>query len=94
MRAVTQSLPDGVQPYRRTPDFTETSVPQGLLREHATRAGVWGVITVTDGSLRYVVPAMAIDEILDAEREGVITPEVLHSVEPIGTVTFYVTFFK
>lgn len=34
-------LPPDVRPYRRTPDFTEATVPEGLKRAHDTKPGVW-----------------------------------------------------
>ena len=38
-------------PYKRTPVFDETTLPDGLRREHRTKAGVWGIIRVLEGRL-------------------------------------------
>jgi len=94
MSAPKASVPETAKPYKRTPDFTEHTVPDGLLKDHATKAGVWGVITVVSGQLRYVVPSTGVDEVLDATTPGIITPQETHRVEPIGEVTFFVEFWK
>ncbi|MEM7427699.1 MAG: DUF1971 domain-containing protein [Pseudomonadota bacterium] len=87
-------VPDSAAPYKRTPEFTEETVPAGLLREHSTRAGVWGVITVTSGTLRYVIPSTGVDARLDPETPGIVVPEQLHYVAPLGSVSFYVEFWR
>ena len=35
-------FPDGLVALRRTPDFTEATIPKGLQRDHNTKVGVWG----------------------------------------------------
>ena len=87
-------LPAGVVAYRRTPEFTEATVPAGLLKDHATKAGVWGVIHVTAGRLRYVVPSRGHEEVLTPGRNGLVTPEVPHHVAPDGAVRFFVEFWR
>lgn len=87
-------LPAGVEPYRRTPEFDEATVPAGLLRDHRTAAGVWGTIRVLSGRLRYLVPDRGIDAELTPDRVGVIEPEVPHRVEPVGPVRFFVEFHR
>lgn len=44
-------LPADVQPYARTAEFTEATVPAGLLRAHTTKTGAWGLIRVLEGRL-------------------------------------------
>ena len=46
-------LPDGLVAYRRTPVFDQDTIPAGLRREHRTASGVWGLITVLEGRLRF-----------------------------------------
>ncbi|MGC2189855.1 MAG: DUF1971 domain-containing protein, partial [Candidatus Sulfotelmatobacter sp.] len=48
-----RTAPSSKVPYRCTPIFDETTLPAGLRREHRTKAGVWGVIRVLEGRLRY-----------------------------------------
>lgn len=88
------ALPDSVAPYRRTPEFSETSTPAALRRRHTTKPGVWGRIEVLEGSLRYRILEPFEEHVLTPERPGVVTPEVPHEVEPIGSVRFYVEFLR
>lgn len=90
-----KTLPDDVQPYQRTPEFTEASVPPGLLREHTTKAGTWGKIVVLEGRLRYRILSPEPSEILlTPERFGVVEPQVPHEVAPDGPVRFFVEFHR
>src|SRR5687767_15174268 len=93
-----ERLPPGLEPYRRTADFTETTVPGGLLQAHSTKVGVWGLIHVLDGRLLYEVTD---DRRLPSRRvlapggaPGVVEPQILHRVAPDGSVRFYVEFFR
>lgn len=87
-------LPTDVRAYKRTPVFTEDNVPSALLKDHKTKVSVWGFIHVLSGRLRYVVPSMGTDTILDPETDGVVEPTVPHRVAPRGAVSFYIEFFK
>jgi tellurite resistance-related uncharacterized protein len=87
-------LPADALPYKQTAVFTETTMPDGLRREHTTRAGVWGKIVVESGRLRYRVDALGADVVLEPGRPGVVVPEVPHAVEPIGPVRFHVEFHR
>ena len=46
-----KSIPDHCQPYKRTPTFSETNVPTGLLNAHQTKEGTWGKIVILEGRL-------------------------------------------
>lgn len=85
-----KSLPPGVEPYRRTAEFSESTVPAGLLRDHTTRAGVWGRIRVLGGSLLYRIGPES--RRLEPGVDGIVEPEVAHHVEPAGSVRFFVEF--
>ena len=87
-------LPDDCVSDSRTPVFTETSVPPRLRAHHQTAAGVWARIAVLEGRLRYRVDALGVDRELSPDAPGVVVPEVPHSVEPLGTVRFYVEFLR
>jgi tellurite methyltransferase len=90
-----QEIPDGYAPYRRTPLFTNESIPQGLRSRHTTKKGVWGKIHIQSGSLRYRIhEPYHTDIILDCDRPGIVLPEVEHEVEPIDNVEFFVEFWK
>src|SRR3546814_15207816 len=76
--------------------FTETSLPAGLRKDHCTKPGVWGLIQVAEGRLRYCVTDLrrvGVDLVLTPEsRPGVVEPTILHHVVPLGTVRFHVQF--
>lgn len=90
--------PPEVQPYRRTPIFTETTVPAGLLRAHATKDGAWGLIHVFEGKLAYRITdprRQRSEQILTPETQpGVVEPTIVHEVEPLGPVRFQVEFHQ
>jgi tellurite resistance-related uncharacterized protein len=92
------TLPRDVRPYRRTPEFTEATVPGALLKAHTTKEGAWALIHVLEGRLAYRVddPRRLVSEVvLTADTPpGVIEPTILHSVEPQGPVRFYVEFHR
>ena len=87
-------LPDSFVSYKQTPVFTEETVPAGLKKDHSTKTGVWAKIIVTEGKLRYRVDALGTDMELSQDKPGIVVPEVLHSVEPLGAVRFFVEFYK
>lgn len=85
-------------PCRRTPEFTETTVPSALLKAHTTKEGTWGRIHVLAGRLAYRIedPRRPWSEALltVGTDAGVVEPTILHSVEPLGPVRFYVEFYR
>lgn len=88
-------LPAGFAAYKHTPEFDEGSIPAALQKDHTTKPGVWGVIRVITGQLRYIVePPLARELVLDPEHRGIVVPEVLHRVSPIGQVRFFVEFYR
>lgn len=87
-------LPDGFVSYKQTPVFTEETIPAGLKKDHSTKTGVWAKIIVIQGKLRYRVGALGTDMELSQDKLGIVVPEVLHSVEPLGEVRFFVEFYK
>jgi steroid delta-isomerase-like uncharacterized protein len=88
-------LPPNVSPFKRTPDFTERTIPAGLLRSHETKDGVWGKIVVLEGALVYRILEPRVEEIaLSPDRHGVIEPTVKHEVVPSAGVRFYVEFHR
>jgi tellurite resistance-related uncharacterized protein len=92
------TLPPKLQPYRRTPEFTETIVPPALLKAHTTKDGTWALIHVLEGRLRYRIEdprRLASEIVLTPETApGVVEPTILHAVEPLGAVRFFVEFHR
>ena len=95
---MTDRLPTHLHSYKRTPSFTEATVPAGLLGEHATKDGVWGLIHVEKGQLRYVLadPRRGASSVLITAHSppGVVEPTIVHRLQPVGAVRFYVEFFR
>ena len=80
-------------PYKSTAVFDENTLPAGLRKEHRTKAGVWGVIRVLDGRLRYRILDPLSETILDPNHPGLVLPEQPHLVEPLGAVRMQVDFY-
>ena len=92
------ALPPGLEAYKQTATFTEVTVPAGLLSDHATKEGVWGLIEVASGKLRYLVtdPRQRNREqtLVAGGDAGIVEPTILHRVEPVGEVRFHVRFLR
>lgn len=88
------ALPDHLVAYKRTPIFDQDSVPAGLRRQHATKAGVWALIVVLEGQLRLRILADGSQHILDPQTPGVVSPQQAHEVEPVGPMSFLVEFYE
>ncbi len=90
-----KKIPEGVAPYKKTPEFTEATVPAGLLKDHQTKEGVWGKIVILEGDLEYTIIEPELEVVtLNEGKYGVVEPIILHHVTPIGKVRFYVEFYR
>lgn len=75
--------------------FDEKTLPAALRREHRTKQGVWGVIRVLEGELRFI-PGEGGDDagaILTPQRPGFVLPDQPHRVEPLGQMRMQVEFY-
>ena len=71
-----------------------TRFRRGLRREHRTAAGVWGLIAVLEGRLRFR-PLRPIGEtVLTPDTPMAVAPQEPHEVAPDGPVRFYVEFYR
>jgi tellurite resistance-related uncharacterized protein len=86
-------FPEGLRAYKRTPEFTETTIPKGLLKEHSTKTGTWALIRVLEGTLVYTIETPAHRQVLGANDVAAVVPNMPHSVAAQGPVRFYVEFF-
>ncbi len=84
----------GAVPYKRTPVFDQDTLPAGLRRAHATKPGIWGVVRVIEGKLRLRFDADGSGDLLDADHPGLLPPERLHQVEPVGLMKMQVEFYQ
>lgn len=89
-------LPNNVAHYSSSPTFTQSTVPPSLLREHTTKVGVWGMLNVESGRLKYVITESGneSERLLTAGESAVIKPQQTHYVMPLGDVSFHVAFYK
>lgn len=81
------------KPYNSTPVFDENTLPAGLRKEHRTKDGVWGVIRILEGRLRYRVLDPVSETILDQDHPGLVLPDQPHFVEPLGRMRMHVEFY-
>lgn len=91
-------LPPGLAAYKRTPLFNEATVPAGLLKDHSTKEGTWGLIHVEAGRLRYFVTdsrrSSSCRDLIAGSAPGVVEPTIVHRVEPVDPVRFWVEFYR
>ncbi len=89
-----KTIPDNVNPYKSTPVFTHETVPKGLLKDHKTAPDVWGLIHVEEGQLEYTIGENEVHVLTPEGSKGVVAPEELHRVKPLGEVKFKVEFHR
>ena len=95
MSTIPLRLPSGLESYSRSPDFTPDTLPTKFRDFHTTKAGVWGVVHVIEGTLRYRLEPPHVGEVVaTAGVTIVIEPAVPHRVEFIEPGRFYVEFFR
>ncbi len=82
------------EPFRRTPIFDEITLPARLRKEHRTKLGVWGIIRVLEGRVRYRVLSPISVTILDRILPGVVLPQQPHLLETIGHVRLQIDFYN
>lgn len=74
--------------YKRLPEWTAATLPEGFRRKHNTKEGTWAQLTVLDGSLRFIHldehGEVVSSEIIDAAaRPLLVPPGAWHRVEPV-----------
>lgn len=88
------SLPEGVSFVRETPRWSAEEVPPGLRRAHQVASGVWGLLRVYAGSVRFVDEATGAAQELSVGDEQVIPPATPHHVEPGAGSRMSVSFYR
>lgn len=89
-----KSIPETARAYTRTKTFTETTLPTKIRENHQTAPGVWGLITVVRGGVRYEIPSAGETHILAPGAPGVVEPEVPHRANPVGEASFFIEFYR
>lgn len=90
---MNDALPAGFEAYRRSPVFDQDTLPAGLRREHRTKAGVWAMIHILEGRLRYRIADPPSETMLDPLTPGIIRPGQVHEVEPVGPMRMFIEFY-
>ncbi len=85
-------FPEGLKEYKRTPVFTQDTIPKGLLNNHSTKAGTWGKIEVHKGKLKYHPEAHDVITVAAGEAAN-IPPQMVHHVSADDEVAFHVAFY-
>jgi tellurite resistance-related uncharacterized protein len=92
-RAVT--LPGDAEAYRTIGPFDAETLPKGLRAEHSLKPGVWGLLELTEGTLRFVWDDRpGGGEELVAPARIVVPPEAVHHVEGEGPFTLTIAFYR
>ena len=89
------TLPAGAEAYRTIGPFDAGSLPQGLRAEHSLKQGTWGLVELTEGTLRFVWDDEqgGVDE-ASAPATLVVPPQAMHHVEGEGPFTLTITFYR
>ena len=82
------------EPYKSTPEFDEDSLPQAIRNAHSTKAGVWGLLVVSEGAVRLLFHDPAREVAVTPGQPGVIAPEAVHHVETDGPMRMHVEFYR
>ncbi len=90
----TAEWPAGLEEYKRTPLFDESSVPAGLLRNHSLKANTWGQIVVLKGRVSYFIGTPPKTQQLSPEQPGMVRPTQVHHIEVHPNTQFYVRFLR
>jgi tellurite resistance-related uncharacterized protein len=92
---MTPQMPDGLTMTRRTPDFTEDTVPPALRHAHQVAPDVWGRLCVEAGTVVFVFEADdAVEHTVAAGEHIDIPPSTPHHVEPQAGSRFFVEFYR
>lgn len=82
------------EPYKSTPDFDEASLPDAIRNAHSTKAGVWGLLVVSEGAARLVFHDPRREVPVSPGHPAAIAPQAVHHVETDGPVRLHVEFYR
>lgn len=88
-------LPTDVHCYRVVGPFNETSLPDGLVKEHRLKPDVWGLLTLLEGNIAFVWDDEEGGEtMLSAPATFIVPPEVPHHLRLSGPFQLTVGFHR
>jgi len=86
-------IPAGLAVVRTIGPFDDATLPAGLRRDHRVAGGVWALLRVLDGAVRFTMATdPPVDRALAAGDTQTIPPDVLHSVRPRGPARVTIDF--
>lgn len=81
-------------PYKVTPVFDETSLPEAIRSAHNTKPGVWGLLRVLEGEVRLVFHEPRREVLVTPGSPAPIPPQEVHHVEVSGPMRMQVEFYR
>lgn len=91
----SRALPEGLENYARTKEFTHDTLPKSIAEMHNTKEGVWGRLNVLRGEVQYFLSG---DDSPLATIHGpgsfVILPTERHYVRMSKDAAIFVEFFR
>ena len=92
---IDRQLPPGAARTGASPEFVRDNVPDALLADHRTAAGVYGRVVVLEGELQFVFAQDGAQPILmKAGDELIVMPEEAHRVVPGESMRFFIEFHR
>lgn len=86
-------MPESARCYRLIGPFEADTVPAGLLRRHDLKPGVWGLLRIVAGAVRFRWDDEAAgSRLLVAGDTMLVPPTVPHHLEIEGPVTLTIAF--
>lgn len=80
-------------PYKLTPIFDETTLPQALRNEHRTKAGTWGLLRILEGSVTLIFAEPRREIVVTRGQPALIPPQDTHFVKVDGPMRMQVEFY-
>ena len=74
--------------------WDETTLPAAVRGEHSTKAGVWGLLRVLEGSARLIFHDPHRVVLVTPGHPGTIPPTLVHHVELDGPARLQVEFYR
>ena len=90
---VSKPLPDGLVLSGNALEFTDATMPNALLREHALGPGHWGLLNVLEGSVTFVDMGAGSEQLVSAPGTVPIHPQAPHRLIVSGPVRVRIDFF-
>lgn len=81
-------------PYKSTPIFDESTLPDAIRNDHNTKAGVWGLLVVLEGEVTLVFhdPHRVVS--VTPGHPAIIAPQAVHHVEVVEPMKMRVDFYR